>query len=112
MPYPGLKGAAIFAERLRERVEAELPLTTSGGLAVAYDGDTAQAARALDEARLNPAYTGIRPKIVGPGDQAADFVLQGPAQHGVTGLVNLFGIESPGLTAALAIGQSVDEMLG
>ena len=56
----------------------------------------------VDEARLQPAYTGIRPKISGPGEAAADFVVQGPATHGVPGLLNLFGIESPGLTASLA----------
>ena len=61
----------------------------------------------LDPARLHPDYTGIRPKIVGPGADAADFRIDGPAVHGVPGLVNLFGIESPGLTAALAIGDHV-----
>lgn len=62
---------------------------------------------ALDEDRLHPSYTGIRPKIVGPGEPAADFVIQAAPQHGVAGLVNLFGIESPGLTAALAIAERV-----
>ena len=66
----------------------------------------------LDATRLNPAYTGIRPKIVGPGAAAADFVLQGPAQHGVPGLMNLFGIESPGITASLAIADEVAQQLG
>lgn len=66
---------------------------------------------ALDETRLQPAYTGIRPKLVGPGEPAADFLLQGPAEHGLAGLVNLFGIESPGLTAALAIGDRVAALL-
>jgi L-2-hydroxyglutarate oxidase LhgO len=66
----------------------------------------------LDEARLQPAYTGIRPKISGPGEPAADFVVQGPAVHGVDGLVNLFGIESPGLTASLAIGDAAVAALG
>jgi L-2-hydroxyglutarate oxidase LhgO len=61
----------------------------------------------IDEARLQPAYTGIRPKISGRGEPAADFVIQGPATHGVPGLVNLFGIESPGLTASLAIADAV-----
>ncbi len=66
---------------------------------------------ALDDTRLQPAYTGIRPRLVGPGEPAADFLLQGPAEHGVAGLVNLFGIESPGLTAALAIGDRVAALL-
>lgn len=59
----------------------------------------------LPDGALQPGYTGIRPKIVGPGEPAADFVIAGPGTHGVTGLVNLFGIESPGLTASLAIGR-------
>jgi len=57
----------------------------------------------LPEHALEPGYAGIRPKIVPASSAAADFVISGPAEHGVTGLVNLFGIESPGLTAALAI---------
>ncbi|MGE0653135.1 MAG: FAD-dependent oxidoreductase, partial [Alphaproteobacteria bacterium] len=56
---------------------------------------------------LIPAYAGIRPKIVAPGAPAQDFVIQTPAEHGVVGLVNLFGIESPGLTSSLAIGEQV-----
>ena len=56
---------------------------------------------------LQPAYAGIRPKINGPGQDAADFCVQGPQVHGVAGLVNLFGIESPGLTSALALGEWV-----
>lgn len=60
---------------------------------------------------LQPAYAGIRPKIAGPGDPARDFVLAGEAQHGLRGLVNLFGIESPGLTSSLAIARTVRAML-
>jgi len=60
---------------------------------------------ALPDGALQPGYTGIRPKIVGPGEPAADFVIAGPRTHGVNGLVNLFGIESPGLTASMAIGR-------
>lgn len=67
--------------------------------------------RGLDEARLQPAYTGIRPKISGPGEPATDFVIQVAAAHGLRGLVNLFGIESPGLTASLAIADQVVSML-
>ena len=65
----------------------------------------------LQDGRLAPGYSGIRPKIVGPKDKAADFVVQGPREHGVPGLVNLFGIESPGLTCALAIAERVREVL-
>ena len=65
----------------------------------------------LQEGSLQPGYAGIRPKISGPGDPAADFKIQGPALHGVPGLVNLFGIESPGLTASLAMGEWVAGLL-
>ena len=61
----------------------------------------------LGDAALAPAYSGVRPKLQGPGEPAGDFVLQGPRTHGVGGLVNLFGIESPGLTASLAIASEV-----
>ena len=61
----------------------------------------------LPDHALVPGYAGIRPKISGPDEPAADFALVGPAVHGVPGLVNLFGIESPGLTASLAIGHAV-----
>jgi L-2-hydroxyglutarate oxidase LhgO len=53
-----------------------------------------------------PGHTGIRPKLAPAGAAASDFVIQGPAEHGVPGLLNLYGIESPGLTAALAIAES------
>jgi L-2-hydroxyglutarate oxidase LhgO len=66
---------------------------------------------ALPDTALLPAYAGIRPKISGPGEPASDFVIAGPSMHGVAGLVNLFGIESPGLTASLAIGEHVAELL-
>lgn len=66
----------------------------------------------LPDGALSPAYAGIRPKITGPDEPAADFVIQGPADHGVPNLVNLFGIKSPGLTASLAIGEYVAGMLG
>ncbi|HYD29340.1 MAG TPA: NAD(P)/FAD-dependent oxidoreductase [Azospirillaceae bacterium] len=65
----------------------------------------------LPDGALVPAYSGIRPKISGPGEPATDFLVQGPEEHGVAGLVNLFGIESPGLTAALAIADLVAERL-
>jgi L-2-hydroxyglutarate oxidase LhgO len=65
----------------------------------------------LDASRLQPDYTGIRPKICGPGEPAADFRIDGPEVHGVPGLMNLMGIESPGLTAALAIAEHVREAL-
>ena len=65
----------------------------------------------LPDASLQPAYSGIRPKITGPNEPAADFLISGPAEHGVPGLVNLFGIESPGLTSCLALAERVVDAL-
>lgn len=64
----------------------------------------------LEDGALAPAYSGIRPKIVPPGAPPQDFRIDGPAVHGVRGLVNLFGMESPGLTASLAIADVVGEI--
>lgn len=85
-----------------------------------YDVDPERAARfyaavrrywpGLPDGALLPGYAGIRPKIA-TEDGDADFVIQGAARHGIPGLVNLFGIESPGLTAALAIAERVEEAL-
>ena len=61
----------------------------------------------LKDGALQPAYAGVRPKLVGPERVAADFVIESPHQHGVAGLINLLGIESPGLTASLAIARDV-----
>jgi L-2-hydroxyglutarate oxidase LhgO len=66
---------------------------------------------ALADGALAPTYSGVRPKIVPPGTPDGDFIVQGPAQHGVPGLVNLYGIESPGLTASLALADQVAALL-
>ena len=66
---------------------------------------------ALPDDALQPAYSGVRPKIHAPGTPAPDFRIDGPEQHGIAGLVNLFGIESPGLTSSLAIGEMVAGLL-
>jgi L-2-hydroxyglutarate oxidase LhgO len=66
---------------------------------------------ALPDGALQPGYSGVRPRIHGPGEAAPDFRIDGPADHGVPGLVNLFGIESPGLTSALAIAECVARQL-
>ncbi len=66
----------------------------------------------LPDGALQPGYTGVRPKVSGPGDPAGDFMIQGPEVHGLAGLVNLFGIESPGLTSSLAIACEVALRLG
>lgn len=65
----------------------------------------------LDAGRLQPGYVGVRPKIAAEGEAAADFRLDGSAVHGVSGLVNLLGIESPGLTSSLAIAEHVCELV-
>ena len=66
---------------------------------------------ALEDGALIAGYAGIRPKIHAPHEAGCDFLIQGPADHGVPGLVNLFGIESPGLTSALAIGAHVANLV-
>ncbi|HEY5898027.1 MAG TPA: NAD(P)/FAD-dependent oxidoreductase [Burkholderiales bacterium] len=88
---------------------------------IGYDVDPRRADRfyaairrywpALPDGSLSPGYAGIRPKTSGPGEPASDFEIQGPDAHGVGGLVNLFGIESPGLTASLALARIVREEL-
>jgi L-2-hydroxyglutarate oxidase LhgO len=65
----------------------------------------------LKDGALQPGYAGIRPKISGPTEPAADFVVQGPGDHGVAGLVNLYGVESPGLTASLALADHAVRLL-
>src|SRR5581483_522329 len=85
-----------------------------------YAVDPARAARfypairkywpTLPDGALMPSYSGIRPKIVPPAVARQDFLMQGPAEHGVAGLINLFGIESPGLTSSLAIADHVAEI--
>jgi L-2-hydroxyglutarate oxidase LhgO len=88
---------------------------------VDYAVDPARAARfypairrywpTLPDGALMPSYSGIRPKIVPPAVAVQDFLIQGPNDHGVDGLINLFGIESPGLTSALAIADHVGELI-
>ncbi|MGC2199057.1 MAG: NAD(P)/FAD-dependent oxidoreductase [Stellaceae bacterium] len=65
----------------------------------------------LRDGALQPGYAGVRPKISGPAEPAADFVVQGPDIHGVPGLINLYGIESPGLTASLPLAEEVLQRL-
>jgi L-2-hydroxyglutarate oxidase LhgO len=90
--------------------------------AVDYGVDAARAAEfygairrywpALADGRLSPAYAGIRPKLARAGEGAADFCISGPADHGVAGVVNLFGMESPGLTASLALAAHIAVIVG
>ena len=75
--------------------------------AAAFEADIRRYWPGLPAGALQPAYSGVRPKLQAPGEAAHDFVLQGPAEHGVPGLMNLYGIESPGLTASLALADEV-----
>ncbi|RTL50135.1 MAG: NAD(P)/FAD-dependent oxidoreductase [Rhodocyclaceae bacterium] len=79
--------------------------------AEAFYGEIRRYWPALPDGALNPAYAGIRPKPHAPGEAARDFLFSGPADHGLPGLVNLYGIESPGLTASLAIADHVSDLL-
>lgn len=65
----------------------------------------------IPDGSLQPAYAGVRPKLVGPGAGAGDFEIEGPAAHGVAGLINLLGIESPGLTSSLALAERVAQLV-
>ena len=78
----------------------------------AFYGDIRRYWPALPDAALQPDYSGVRPKLRPQGEPAQDFVLQGPAEHGHAGLMNLYGIESPGLTASLALADEVLSRLG
>ncbi len=89
-----------------------LDYTVDSGRAAAFYDSIRTFWPGLPDGALSPAYAGIRPKITGPNEPAADFVIQGPRDHGIPHLVNLFGIESPGLTSSLAIGEYVAGMLG
>ena len=65
----------------------------------------------LPSKSLTPSYSGIRPRIYGPGESSTDFIVDGPAKHGVHGWINMFGIESPGLTSSLALGKYAESLL-
>lgn len=124
-PLPELGGLGVhltldLAGQMRFGPDVQwVPVTEPG--AEDYGVDPARAAGfddairrywpGLPAGRLQPAYAGLRPKVSGPGEEAGDFMLQGPADHGLPGLVNLFGIESPGLTSSIAIGGHVAGLL-
>jgi len=65
----------------------------------------------VEPARLHPAYAGVRPKLGPQGMPAADFLIEGPGEHGIPGLFSLLGIESPGLTASLALADLLIDRL-
>jgi len=123
LPEPGGLGVHLtldLAGQMRFGPDVQwVPVTAPGAEDYSVDPARAQGFEdairrfwpALPAGRLQPAYAGLRPKVSGPGEPAADFVFSGPADHGWPGLVNLFGIESPGLTASIAIGERVAAML-
>ena len=106
-----LGGQAKFGPDV-EWVDGPDDLVVDPRRADAFYGEVRRYWPGLKDGALAPGYAGIRPKISGPHERPADFLIQGPAQHGVPGLVNLFGIESPGLTSALAIGEHVAAVVG
>jgi L-2-hydroxyglutarate oxidase LhgO len=91
--------------------ESQLDYRVDDQRCAAFEADIRRYWPDLPDASLIPAYTGVRPKISGRGEPAADFCLLGPRDHGQPGLVNLFGIESPGLTSSMAIADAVLEAL-
>jgi len=88
-------------------VDSSDDLAVDAARGAAFYAEVRKYWRGLSDGALLPGYAGIRPKIHAPNQAAADFLIQGPLLHGAAGLVNLFGIESPGLTSALAIGEYV-----
>ncbi|KPQ28181.1 MAG: putative dehydrogenase [Marinobacter excellens HL-55] len=114
LPEPGglgvhltldLAGQARFGPDVEWITEEDY--TVDSGRADAFADSIGNWWPGLDRSRLIPAYAGIRPKLAGPGGGFFDFRIDGPAQHRLAGLVNLFGIESPGLTSCLALAEQV-----
>ena len=89
----------------------QIDYSVSAAAADAFYAEVRRYWPALPDGALQPGYAGLRPKISGPGEPAADFRIDGPGRHGVPGLVNLYGIESPGLTSCLAIAEQVAALL-
>jgi len=94
-----------------EASEATLDYAVDPARQAAFEADIRRYWPGLPAGALQPAYSGVRPKLSGPGEPAADFVIAGPRDHGCVGIVQLFGIESPGLTAALAVAERVLEIV-
>ena len=90
---------------------AEIDYTVSPGIAARFAPVISRYWPRIREEMLAPDYSGVRPKLSGPGEANADFRIDGPEAHGLPGLVNLFGFESPGLTASLAIAEHVTRLL-
>jgi L-2-hydroxyglutarate oxidase LhgO len=110
-----LAGQARFGpdvEWLPDGQAEPLDYRVDPGRAAGFYADVRRYWPGLPDGALQPAYSGVRPKIHARGEPAPDFVVQGPAEHGLAGLVNLFGIESPGLTSSLALAEEVLARLG
>jgi L-2-hydroxyglutarate oxidase LhgO len=90
---------------------AQIDYTANPNVAAKFAPAIARWWPGVREDMLTPDYSGVRPKLVAAGAPNADFRIDGPATHGLSGLVNLFGIESPGLTASLAIAEHVEDLL-
>lgn len=101
-----LGGQAKFGPDV-QWVESAEDLTVDPARGASFYAEVRKYWPGLADGALVAGYAGIRPKIHAPDQAACDFLIQGPLQHGVSGLINLFGIESPGLTSALAIGDYV-----
>jgi len=98
-------------EWLASNDPAQIDYTVSSGIAAKFAPTIASYWPRVSADMLIADYAGVRPKLAGPGRPNADFCIDGPKAHGLPGLVNLFGIESPGLTASLAIATHVAELL-
>lgn len=105
-----LQGAVRFGPDV-EWIDANDDYQVNADRVDAFRRSIASYYPAIEDVQLLPGYAGIRPKLAGPGEPPADFQIDGPAKHGAIGLVNLFGIESPGLTSSLAIAEYVSELL-
>jgi len=89
----------------------ELDYSVDPGLQPVFEAEVRRYWPQLPTGAMAPAYSGVRPKLSGPGEPAADFHIAGPLEHGCAGVVQLFGIESPGLTASLALAEEVAAMV-
>ena len=98
-------------EWLASNDPAAIDYTVSPDIAARFAPVIASYWPGIAEEMLSPDYAGVRPKLSGPGQPNADFRIDGPQAHGLPGLVNLFGMESPGLTASLAIARHVADLL-
>ncbi|MCB1554671.1 MAG: NAD(P)/FAD-dependent oxidoreductase [Xanthomonadales bacterium] len=119
-PMPGVSGLGVHLGydpegRPRFGPDVRFPGRVDYGFDDSQKASFAESIRGwwpeLDDDDLHPDFVGVRPKLVGPGEPTPDFIIQDDTTHGLRGLINLFGIESPGLTSSLAIGEEVRDRL-